>query len=151
MSREYPIANVEDSATRINLEDLFKRVSELEAASIQVRVGSFICPASTGDYSVTGLDFKPRYIDFKVSRSSGARIYFGVGQMDYNGNQNAQAISSLDDLQRTHHSSSHCIYGVNEAGTLVVVAVFKSMNSDGYTITLSVVDANWVIWWKAIS
>ena len=31
---------------------------------INVKISSFTCPGVTGDYSVTGVGFQPRYVDF---------------------------------------------------------------------------------------
>lgn len=135
--------------------DLAAAIVAIETAlgappAINVKIGSFTCPAATGNYSVTGVGFKPRYVEFFINRSTVGFVDFGHGWMDYNGNQNIQSFTIASGVYRNNFLTDRCLYIVSDSGGILVNASFVSMNSDGFTINFTVTDINLGVAWKAV-
>ena len=128
------------------------RMTNFDNVGVYSMVGSFTCPAAGGNYSVIGLKFKPRYVDFFISYQAGhaTACYLGVGWMDYNGNQGAASISSLDDTQVTEEAANFCIRMRNYLAVDDVRTAFVSMDSDGFTINFGVTHIAYRVHWKAV-
>ncbi len=126
-----------------------KRIATLEEG-IQVKVGSFTCPGSTGNYSVTGVGFKPRYVEFTMMRTIANSARSGIGWMDYNGNQGSSAWASDGTNANTEYSVASCLLVINDVGTTVIQSAYVSMNSDGFTKNFTTVDTTYKILWKAV-
>jgi len=126
-----------------------KRIAELEEG-IKVKVGSFTCPADTGNYSVTGLGFKPRYVDFMIGMEATAYSITANGWMDYNGNQGAVSTSGINTgAEYCERSITRCLHVVDTVGSIFIYATFVSMNNDGFTINFGAVNVTYTIMWKA--
>jgi len=146
------IRNLENEMLLIRSGEIAKHgVATKEDTAIKVKVGAFVCPGSTGNYSVTGVGFKPRYVEFFVSRHLEGVALICHGWMDYNGNQASQSIG-FSTVPAGHSScnATYCISFENQNGILFMRAVYVSMNSDGFTINFDTVNANYTIYWKAV-
>lgn len=120
--------------------------------NLEVAMGSFARPTSTGDYTVSGLSFQPKAIKlFGCSRASvgdqaNSRLMIG-----YAANDGTQAWigESLDDGSAYYTvclSSNDAVYAspqnVGGSYNFEAYAQFVQMTSDGFTITFSIVDGN---------
>ena len=113
-------------------------------------IGSFTI-TGTGDKAITGVGFQPKLVEFYDGYSGGSG-YYGHGVMDSSGNQWVKSIQT-----RTSHgedsnvSTSRCIdfYNLSSGTQLQVRAVYDSMDSDGFTISVSDHAADRLILWKA--
>lgn len=132
-------------------EDL-KRLFQVtdEETAIKVKIGSFTCPAATGNYSVTGIPFKPRCIEFFVGRDESDTIYECFGRIDYTGNQHVLSSGSKDDRQRSMVETNKCLFVIDGLGDALLSATYISMNDDGCTINFAIVDTSFTILWKAV-
>lgn len=141
-----------DAGTKINsfLHDLVQEIRE--DRKLKVKNGTFACPGSTGNYIITGVGAKPRYMEFWWQDSNGIDvIMMGHGQVDSSETQNAIYWSSADDKQVGGGSSAHCIYHADINGAMRLSATLVSMNEDGCTINFTVVCNDYTIYWKAIA
>ncbi len=114
---------------------------------IEVALGTFTCPGATGNYSVTGLGFEPRLVEFKIGKSS--TDYGGHGWMDYNGNQASFAID-IDGANKIACDNAKTVQATNFGVINYVVGAYVSMDVDGFTINFIAVDVGYTIYWKAI-
>ena len=157
-----PIARCTDDSGKLidknvseNISELFRLVRTHIDKGVDVKIGSFTCPAGTGNYSITGVGFQPRYFDFTVSQTNSSDyITFGVGSMDYNGNQHAATIrrKALDGAidVRNMIVTNRCLLAVDKDASYLVSASFISMNSDGGTINFLDINTDFTILWKAV-
>lgn len=142
--------NIEDVEQRVsNLEREILQIRSKKIGQIEVKVGSFTCPASTGNYLVTGVGFKPRVIEFTIMRAIGTSARSYIGWMDYNGNQGVNAWACDGTNANTKYSVSRCILLINDIAGIVIDAGYTSMDDDGFTINFTTIDANYKILWKA--
>lgn len=112
-----------------------------EKATVNTKVGYFINPTSIGNYSVTGLGFKPKAIEFFISKNDGLRTWFceGHGFADSFGNQNCSAwTGNYSNTFRGDMKTDKCLYAFNAAGLIQVEATLVSMNDDGFTLNFTV-------------
>jgi len=132
----------------INIYEDLKKINQ----GIQVKIGSFTCPAATGNYSVTGVGFKPRYVEFMWTPTAyPTGIYLGSGWVDYNGNQGTIGCGyETSSSAYTSNRSDACIFNPNQSGVIILKASYVSMDSDGFTIIFSNVDTYFKLYWKAV-
>jgi len=142
----------EKELTQMNIKQLKHGIAADDETAIKVKIGSFTCPAATGNYSVTGVGFKPRYVEFMAGVVSDIGAYNNHGWMDYNGNQGAisSAVGAATHESRGAQYQSACIYFRNYPGEIVLAATFVSMNSDGFTINFVNTNATITIMWKCV-
>ena len=117
------------------------------------RIGHFVCPGILGLYSVVGLGFKPKMVTFWVSKGQEVdKQYFCCcqGMMDANGNQNAMSWAGGGGKIAGSTNLNKCMDAINQAGISQVTAEYVSMDDDGFTINFTVVNALFVIRWKAV-
>lgn len=111
--------------------------------------GSFSVPGSIGNFSVTGLGFRPKKIDFTSSFVSSALIaLIGQGSADALGNQWVASIT-LDGSERNTFGTGSCIYADTGAGTAYYNASYGSMDVDGFTLVFSSVNTSGRVGWTA--
>jgi hypothetical protein len=118
-----------------NFRDLQNNQSVTRLQSMfRYKVGTFTSSASTGNQSVTGLGFKPRFVQFSLLvGGAGHTAYSASGAMDSNGNQWATSAQSSDATDGGVHATvsitNGCIkiYPTSQAS-------YVSMDSDGFTI-----------------
>jgi len=128
-----------------------KAVTSAKRTGIDVKAGSFTCPVGIGDYTVSGVKFKPRYVDFTAGRDNVIAVNECQGTMDYNGNQWIVAGTSKDDEQFSKKGTTRCITVLSSTtGNVVVSAQFTSMNDDGFTIEFLATNVGFTINWKAV-
>ena len=126
-----------------------KHASEI----VQTKIGSFACPTTTGNYSVTGIGFKPKLVEFWVTKNEVDNLRLGIGRMDYSGLQHAIAI--FGHLTYSHRSNSRtdaCLWIQASNGAIHLLANYKSMDDDGFTINVTElyqVETTQILW-KAI-
>ena len=137
--------------TKLNsfLYDLVQEIKE--ERKLKITAGRFTCPAGVGDYTVTGLGAKPRYVMLWGNYFSNVGVYLSWGQFDHAGNQNVVYMASKDDLQRNNGASNKCIRLLTVGGIDLVVATYKSMNDDGWTINFTVTSVSAGISWVAMA
>jgi hypothetical protein len=149
------IRNLENEMLLIRSGEIAKHgVATKEDTAIKVKIGYFTCPASTGNYSVTGVGFKPRYVEFIVG-IMGERttdIYYSLGWMDYNGNQGAIGFGISGAATTLFHSNMGAgVITIPIPGdTFYVGATYVSMNNDGFTINFNTVNTSFGIYWKVV-
>lgn len=111
----------------------------------KVKTGAFVCPSAVGNYTVGGLLFRPKGIEFFVSLTASASVsnVTSHGFADSFGNQNVSAypykIVLLD----------RCIYAILSLVSIPVDARLVSMNTDGFTLNFAAVDNRFTIRWLA--
>lgn len=103
------------------------------------KIGTFTISA-TGSKVVTGVGFKPGYVEFAyLPASSGSNTAMGRGAMDSAGNQWCW-IGAIDDgVGASQNSATDGCIGLPAsftAGTFNTKAAFTSMDSDGFTINV---------------
>lgn len=106
----------------------------------QVKVGTFTITAD-GTKTVTGVGFKPKLVQFYQLSTTGTAT--GVnsssyGVMDNSGNQFVKSGISVEsgDSSQTN-STSLCIKAANVNGGTKADAAYLSMNSDGFSLTVT--------------
>jgi hypothetical protein len=120
--------------------------------SIDARIGCFTCPSVTGNYSVTGLGFRPKIVKFWVSKAPGLRTHFTCcqGMMDAVGNQNSMTWAGRWSDMKGDSRIDLCIYTINSSGNAQVIGSYVSMDSDGFTINFTAVNTLFIVRWEAI-
>lgn len=116
------------------------------------RVGYFICPSVTGNYSVTGLGFKPKVIEFIGHKNDGLHTWFfhSQGFADDQGHQNVSTLAgNFSNLFLGDCKFDRCIYVINTAGNIQVMATLVSMNNDGFTLNFTYVNPIFAVRWMA--
>jgi len=139
------IDNQEDHETRILAKPLAK-------------VGHLSCPASTGNFSVTGVGFQPKLVRFfggGFPGGSPVALWSNNGVMAADGTQSAFSASSRESVSGSAaRASNRCllIHTMSGAGALnlVVGAEFVSMDADGFTINFLNTNASYDVTWEAI-
>ena len=117
------------------------------------KVGYFSSPASTGNYSITGLGFKPKVIEFIGHKNDGFQTWFfhSQGFADDAGNQNVSTLTgNYSNLFRGDCKFDGCVYLINTAGAIQVMATLVSMDNDGFTLNFTNVNPIFAIRYKAI-
>jgi ABC-type antimicrobial peptide transport system permease subunit len=155
-----PKFNMEDPevGTKLNsfLNDLKQVIEEqrnvintaADAKKLNVKVGNFTCPASTGNYVVSGVGFQPRCVELFWSYDHIQVIHRGQGMMDYNGNIFCTSMASMDDAQQSRVSSFVPIHQVTSSGVDYMKASYVSIDADGFTLNFSVINTSFRIFWK---
>jgi len=124
-----------------------------DAGPTHGRVGWFRNPISVGNYSVIGLGFRPKVIEFFVSKNDGMNTWFCEchGFADDQGNQNVSGWTGnfsnrfLGDMK-----TDRCIYAFNATPVVQVQATLVSMDADGFTLNFTVAgNTAFSIRWKA--
>lgn len=111
------------------------------------KVGNFSAGASNGNFSVTGVGFKPKMVEFEwVSSSSNGLI--GSGGMDEDGNQWARSTYVQGNAQNTEAATNRCFITTGSTG-INRAAEFVSMDTDGFTINFLQSVSNTDIGYKA--
>lgn len=138
------------TATIGNLTVSTLTVNTLYTPGVQVAIGEFTCPGGTGNFSVTGVGFEPRYVEFESFRPDNSRIKYGIGIMDYTGNQHVIAFASSGATGETRNATNLCILSSDESGTIDIRAFYVSIDSNGFTVNFSSANTNYLIYWKAV-
>ena len=116
------------------------------------RCGFFVCPSVTGNYSITGLGFKPRVIEFIGHKNDGMQTWFmqSSGFADINGNQNVSSFcGNYSNTFRGDAKQDRCIYLFNASGAIQVMATLVSIDTDGFTLNFTNVNTLFAIRWMA--
>ena len=119
-------------------------------AGLSAKVGTFAQPNSTGNQSITGVGFQPKIVLFWMSAPTGngsaANVQWGQGVATSSSNR--LYFSSSADNNVTNYTGERratktsCIGLVAVASaTVTVEADFVSMDSDGFTVNWTTVDA----------
>ena len=127
-------------------------VPEVVAVVPRVQVGVFTCPETVGNYSVTGLGFQPKCVEFWVSKGPGLQTHFCCcqGMADANGNQNCMTWAGVwSNIFKGDSRVDLCMYTINSSGNSQVTATV-SMDADGFTVNFTAVNSAFIIRWKAI-
>jgi hypothetical protein len=121
--------------------------------TIVSKAGSFTCPGSTGNYSVTGLGFSPAVVFFDLGYQAAGYAIIGSGAMDSNGTQWARAANThlASAAAYTAKSSTLCALIITAAGATAMAAAYVSMDADGFTINFTTTDTNANVGWVAVS
>jgi len=115
---------------------------------ISAKVVEWTIPTSTGNTSVDTIGFKPVVCIHAHARYSSTVTdgIFGLGAMDYDGDQWANTIYSVDnaldmDTQRGQQTDS-CIYEVTNSLGISREASWVSMDDNGFTVNFSTVQGS---------
>lgn len=139
-----------DKVDTKHASDLKHGIAADDETAIKVKIGSFTCPAETGNYSVTGVGFKPRVVIFFVGRNSYTTIFNGQGWMDYSGNQGTMAWSTdLANAQQWKMTDA-CVLITKVTNGHQLVGSYVSMDTDGFTINFTITHIGFTIFWKAV-
>jgi len=120
---------------------------------IHGRVGYFLCPSSTGNFSVVGLGFKPKILYFYGSKTDGLQTWFHSSQgfADDLGNQNVSSFcGNYSNTFRGDMKFDRCIYLFNAAGAIQAMATLVSMDNDGFTLNFTNTNNVFAIRWMAL-
>jgi len=118
--------------------------------AFSTKVGSFTQPTSTNaSFAVTGVGFQPKALIFFMNGQTAdgsAAIRYHVMGMATDSTHRA-CVSFYQKDQNTQsdtraHDDTKCLVFVDTTSTAVVKADLVSMDSDGFTLNFSVVDAN---------
>jgi hypothetical protein len=127
-------------------------VPEIAAVLPLAQVGVFTCPATIGNYSVTGLGFKPKSVAFFVSKAPGLQTHFCCcqGVMDQAGNQCSMTWAGVwSNTFKGDSRQDKCIYTINSSGISQVTASYVSMDDDGFTLDFLAVNPVFNVQWLA--
>jgi len=122
-------------------------------ATIHARVGFFASPNTTGNFSVTGVGFKPKVIEFIGCKNDGLQTWFfhSQGFADDAGNQNVSTLTgNFSNLWLGDCKFDRCIYLINTGRTIQVMGTLVSMDNDGFTLNFTYINPIFAIRWKAI-
>lgn len=103
----------------------------------KMKIGSFTTAAATGDQAVTGVGFTPRIVIFYMTvTTGGTQSFWTLGVIDSAGNQwvNMLTQSTLAAAQTVNSTACLGLHGISSAA-------FKSVESDGYTVTWATANA----------
>lgn len=119
------------------------------------KIGSVSCPSSTGNFSVTGVGFKPKLIKLRVAAGNGTIIRHNQGAADAN-NQWVDSIAARVSSPVGMHqqtSTSHCVRGdgVSTGGVLgnEVLGTRVSLDNDGFTLNFTATLSAYTLFWEA--
>lgn len=138
-------------ATQETLKSLMEGGSD-SGTPLQIKVGAFQCPDVPGIIPISGVGFKPKCVEFHVSKSPGTQLHFccGVGMMDAYGNQNSMTWAGIAKNCYRGNSSVDKVISTTNVNTITVEAGYVSMDDDGFTIDFTIVNSVFIIRWKAI-
>jgi len=139
-----------DTVDSKHAADLKHGISTDDQTAIKVKIGFFPCPGPVGQYSISTIGFKPRYVEFKAVRSIIGSAQTGFGWMDYNGNQGAWASTVVHPDQATYYRNDFCLIAIDQYQNWEIGASFVSMNSNGFTINFEYTNTGFYILYKAV-
>lgn len=125
----------------------------------RAKVGTFTCPSSTGNNSVTGVGFTPKIVRFTVVPTSGSTTnsLSNQGSMDAAGNQWAIANASRHGVSESDTSAldtTKCLKSTSQSAGAAygvdIVAAYVSMDSDGFTMNFTTTSNSYSVMWEAI-
>lgn len=114
------------------------------------QIGTLTSPSSTGNFSVTGLPWKPKYVRFIYLPASGTSSSSSA-QGAMNGTaQYATSNTIAASTPARYSDTSHCL-AVNTVGstTPIASASFVSMDTAGFTIDFDIVTSGLVFAYEA--
>lgn len=134
----------------MSIHSLNSSGANIQGEGTKYATGLFQCPASTGTYSVTGLGFKPKLVQFTTQLSTSNYNGIGIGAMT----ETTQWSNSTMDRNSTgnntsSYSNSNCIQHISETSGNYVLAAYSSMDTDGFTVNFSAVNTLFRIMWVA--
>jgi len=139
------------------LSGTWNKIGNIKGPSspINAQIGYFVCPSIIGNYSVTGLWFKPKVIEFFICKNVGLemRIVEAHGFADAKGNQNVSTWSAIPMSNVgiwADEKFNVCLYCINTSGATQLLGTLVSMDNDGFTVNFTVVNNQVNIRWKAI-
>jgi len=136
----------------VNLFGQEHNAAGVHTAASLAAAGTFAVPAETGNYSVTGLSFTPKVVQFMIAIP--ANIEYAVAGMGWMTSSAQGAIATwvleTGPAAATSHASDHCILIVNASAVDDVAAQYVSMNTDGFTINFTVRAASRNVYWLAL-
>lgn len=117
------------------------------------KVGVFTLNGTTGNQSITGLGFRPKFVEFNSNfAGSTGGSGLSIGAMDENGNQNATAIATAvaANQNSVNSSTTRCFITVpSGSSTPNREAAYVSMDADGFTINVITAVATTPVCYKA--
>ncbi len=114
---------------------------------LDYKTGIFTSPTSTINKVVTGLGFKPRYIEFQLLYSDNqTSIVDGKGATDGSGHHSYAGTVADTPAAAMDVSIVSCLAATTSAGALFQEAVFVSFDKDGFTINFTTVHASGWTW-----
>ena len=118
-----------------------------------IRTTGYFSSYPIGNYSVTGLGFKPVSVQFFISKNDGMASWFceGHGYADNAGHQNCSAwTGNYSNTFRGDMKVDRCLYAFNASGAIQVSGTLVSMDTDGFTLNFTNVNSLFTIRWLAI-
>lgn len=118
-----------------------------------------VIPASTftsnGVKSITGVGFKPKYVEFEImptSSTSGA-AFISSGSMDEGGNQGwtAYAISGSNQSRNSATTGAFAMLTSATSAAVSLGFTYQSMNADGFSINVVASTAQFDVQYKAFA
>lgn len=126
---------------------------KIEGSPFQVKVGSFYSQSSLGNKAITGVGFKPKYVEFKVGITLTNQTRAGSGWMDHNGKQGAidWATKLISNQAYERIVTTRCFQIRYASGATQLSAKYISMDNDGFTINYTIaLSASYIILYKAV-
>lgn len=115
--------------------------------AVSAKVGSVATPTSTGNVAYTGLGFQPKLLFFNSSNvvTSGftTDIYASIGFAVSSTDRRCGTCTAVDNqvVVCAGHDNTKCISIIDNNPNVITAADLVSMDSDGFTLNWSTVDA----------
>jgi len=118
--------------------------------ALQIKTIKLISPTSTGNQATTGVGFQPKAVMFfatyQTAEGTAANAQMAVGAAVSSSSRAAIAVQGLDNVSTTdsdrRSSNTKCITLIDNAETTLIEADFVSMDSDGFTLNFTTVQAS---------
>jgi hypothetical protein len=119
-----------------------------------VAIGSFSSPGSTGNYSVTGLSFRPRLVRLSLNNTRSGSLGAYATSVCYGAMTSSSQYAIewyVSVLSRNFHFTDRVIHCSDaDATDPKVRAAYVSMNSDGFTINFTTATTGWTVLYEAL-
>ncbi|WP_415062967.1 hypothetical protein [Bdellovibrio sp.] len=125
------------------------------AYGVQIKMGSYTAPASSGNYSVTGLGFKPTHVRLWVQNNRtgtmpGVSTNVCIGSMTETSQMTYYAYANTPAARNLMYTDRVIACSAADAVAITIQASYVSMDADGFTVNYSTSSNNsWTIFWEA--
>lgn len=92
---------------------------------------------TTGNKAITGVGFKPKLVEFTLSRTGATNALMSMGAMDEHGNQFVRYSNASASGYWSNGKSNSCIMEAAPDNTWGMQASYVSMDNDGFTINVT--------------
>lgn len=121
---------------------------------VQLKLGTFDSPGTTGNYSVTGLGFKPSHVRLwaqnnRTGSMNGVSTSFCTGAMTENFQMSYYSYANTPQVRNLTYTDRVLACSAADAILIQIQASYVSMDPDGFTLNFSPTLAGWKIYYEA--